>query len=164
MQGDVSGHAGRFDGRHGRALPVRIDPADRGDHILAGSQDPHDDLVVGQQWRIHDAVGIGCQQLVNIVGGEHPDRGLTCQFAHVTTVLVGAVHPAADEIEFGVAQNGLDRCFSDTAGGPLDHCVHRNPSSFIATPRPVLAPYAPASDLTRDLAQTWFWGILGGLP
>ena len=44
--------------------------------------------------------------------------------ADVASVLVGAVHPAADELELGMAQHPLDRGLAHTAGCPLDDSIH----------------------------------------
>ena len=40
--------------------------------------------------------------------------------SHVDAVLVGAVHPASDQLELRVIQHALDRGLADASGRPLD--------------------------------------------
>ena len=55
--------------------------------------------------------------------------------------LLGAVHPAADELELGVREDALDRGASDAAGRPLDDAVLHDGSDLAAGARK--ATYQP---------------------
>ena len=123
--------AGRLQ-RGGLGL-TRIEPADRADHVLAGSQQRGNLLDVGQQRRVDDGVGVGVEDLLDAVGGPHPDRPAADDVADVAAGLVRRAHPAADQFEVGVLEHRPDRRHSDRTGGPLHHPkCHRRQTSRVA--------------------------------
>ena len=131
VQRRVAGRARRFE--IGGLRPVGILPADRGRHALARTEDAGHDIGLGEQRRVHDAVGVDRQHGVDVVRRGHADRVAPDQLADVLARLRVGVHPAPDELEVGMVEDALDRRSTDAAGRPLDHpigLVLRHPPVF----------------------------------
>ena len=81
------------------------EPVERCHHVLARGQQPGHHGRVGHDRRVDHAVGIQGHQLVDVIGGQHPERVEPAQLAHVAAGLVGAVDPAPDQLEFGMGDH-----------------------------------------------------------
>ena len=86
----------------GRLGLAGIEPAERTDHILARSQQRAHLVGIGQQRGVDDGVGIHREDLVDTVGGGHPELADTDDLPNVFAHLGFRVHPAADQLELGM--------------------------------------------------------------
>jgi hypothetical protein len=72
----VQGDPGRPTGGV-EALPLpggRVEPAERGDDVLGGLEDPGDHRRVGHERAVDHAIGVGGQQCIDVAGRRDPDR------------------------------------------------------------------------------------------
>ena len=97
-----------------------IEPADGRDDVLARRQQRGDLAAVRHHGCVDDGIGLQREDLVHVVRRDHPDGLATEDLADVLAVLVRRVHPAADQLELRVQEDGLDRRAADATGGPLD--------------------------------------------
>src|SRR5205823_9251775 len=68
-------------------------------------------------------VGVERADLVDTPDRPHADRSDLAELADVAPHLVGAVHPAPDELELGMGEHTFDRLFADESGGPLNDAI-----------------------------------------
>ena len=121
--GAVQGHAGLLgDGVELLALlGRRVEPAERGDHVLARLEDGGHHRRVGEDRAVEDAVGLGGQQGVDVAGGGHAQVLAAQERAEVDALLGRAVDPGPGQLELGMRQDPLHGGTAHAAGGPLDH-------------------------------------------
>ena len=128
----VQGHAGApGDGVELLTLlGRRIEPAERGDHVLTRLEDGGHHRRIREDRAVEDAVGLGGQQGVNVTGRSHAEVVTTKQRAEVDALLGRAVDPGAGQLEVGVGQDPLHGGTADPTGGPLDHAKAHGATSF----------------------------------
>ena len=74
---------------------------------------------------VADALGVGGEQRVDVVGRGHPDGIEVGELAGVAPDLVRRVDPETGELELGVADDAAQRVVAHVAGAPLDDaCRH----------------------------------------
>ena len=128
--GAVQGHAGLLgDGVELLALlGRRVEPAQRGDHVLARLQDGGHHRGVGEDRAVEDAVGLGGQQGVDVAGGGHAEVVAAQERAEVDSLLVRAVDPGPGQLELGVRPGP-----PPWRRGPLRRWPTGSPESSLAT-------------------------------
>ena len=118
----------------GPLLGRRVEPAQRGDHVLAGSQDGGDHAGVGHEGAVEDAVRLEGQQGFHVASGTDANRRPAHQAPEVDALLGRAVDPGPDQFEVRVVEDTPHGGPTHAAGGPL-----HNPVGHV-TPGPRLGP------------------------
>jgi len=117
VQGRPALAAGRLDRLDLRRIGV--DPPDRRHHALARAEQRGHLGVVRHQRAVDHAVGVQSEDLLGAGRRRDPDRVGAEDLADVLAVLVVRVHPAADQLQVGMAEHPLDRRLAHATGGPL---------------------------------------------
>ena len=114
---------------------MTVDELGRGDDVDAGAENADQYVDVGEHRVVDDAVRLQGQQRVGVVGGCHAQRFDAAELADVLAHLVGCPGVAADELEFGIRDDGVDRLAADVARGPLHdpigHVPDRSPGAKV---------------------------------
>src|SRR4051794_12663519 len=145
----------------------------RRDDVLAGLQQRGHLTPTGYDGCVDDGVGLQPQDLLGVGRGEYADRVDADDRTDVLAVLVGGVHPAADQLELRVLQDRLDRRPAYAAGGPLHdpdrgaHCPHvrgctKMPSA--STVRPCSSATKPTTNDLRPSVRSTHASARRGTP
>ena len=103
-------------------LRWRVEPAERGDDVLARLEDGGHHRRVREDRAVEDAVGVGGQQRVDVARGGDAELLAAEQHAEVDPLLGRAVDPGARQLEVGVRQ---DPSMAARPTPPVAHWITR---------------------------------------
>jgi len=160
---DASTHPGQRQREHtGQVSRVQAGSVDRGAATFAGLDDPgqvcgrqrlgieqeggRDDVLarleqradlvqVRVAWHVEDTVGVRVADRLQVARRRHADRVASGQHAEILAVLLGAVHPAADQVEVVAVDDGPDRLDTLRAGRPLNHSIRHRGARYRSAPQ-----------------------------